>query len=200
MGHHPQRRGLRILIGLAGLFSIFGIAAFWQQRNIAESRKIRDNAPDVLAARNEVITKGDEPSASPLPPGWGRVLLGRPSGAEPTPRPEPVFAPDPAPDEQGQDGLPSFSVPPPDPADDVDPLNDDGTNTPPPPSWPADQELKVRPGQSLSKIIATAYGRATPSLVERLARYNGMANADNLRIGQTLQIPVIEKLNELLPE
>lgn len=190
MGQHPQRQGLRILIGLVGLFSVFGLAAVWQKHNIEQSRKIRDNAPDVLAAsRPEPVLQEEGPS---LAPGWGRLVLGRPSGAAPITRSLPLATPR-ATHQVGTyveepEQQPTYTTPP----ASIDPVA--------PPTWPADQELKVRSGQSLSKIIADAYGRSTPSLVSRLASYNGMENADKLRIGQALRIPVIEKLNELLSE
>jgi nucleoid-associated protein YgaU len=64
----------------------------------------------------------------------------------------------------------------------------------PPPRWPADLELVVRPGQSLSKIAAAEYGRATDELVQRLATYNGLDDPNKLRAGQSLRVPTKEKL------
>ncbi len=192
MGNTPQRRGLRILIGLAGLFSIFGLAALWQSKNIEKSRAIRDNAPDVLTSRELPVLPEDlRPT---FPQGWGRIVLGVPSGAPATARAVPVNPTNARPEVDDQGDTPSIAPPPlaPAPRSDLD--------SPPPSLWPQDQELIVRSGQSLSKIIATAYGRSTQSLVERLATYNGMENSNKLRIGQTLRIPTLEKLNELLPE
>lgn len=117
-------------------------------------------------------------------------MLGRPSNAAPTPRPEPIeppaeLPPGPSPSEVPGETGPTI-VPDPDPV-------------PAPPAWPTDQELKVRPGQSLSKIIAQAYGRSTLDLVARLAAYNGMTDANKLIVGQVLYIPVQEKLDAVQP-
>ncbi|MFT4709967.1 MAG: nucleoid-associated protein YgaU [Planctomycetota bacterium] len=191
MENTPQRRGLRILIGLAGLFSVFALAWLWQERNIEQSRRIRNSAPDLLAKANGEITPS-EPKASPLAhlePGWGRIVLGRPSGAEPTARPTQAA---PAADAD----VPASEQPEP-PASPTDETAYE--SAPVPSEWPADQELTVRPGQSLSKIIASAYDRSTPELVSKLATYNGMENADKLRVGQKLLIPSKDKLLELVP-
>ena len=194
MEHSPQQRGLRILIGLAGLFSVFALAWLWQERNIEQSRRIRDDAPDLLAKAVDTDTSG-QPAVSPLAhldPGWGRIVLGRPSGAEPTPRPEPIESSDPQ----------SETAPSDPPGSEDSPTDEPGEPTAPnpvPSKWPADQELIVRPGQSLSKIIAGAYDRSTPELVTKLATYNGMENADKLRVGQKLLIPSKDKLLELVP-
>ena len=148
MENTPQARGLRILIGLAGLFSVFALAWLWQERNIEQSRRIRDGAPDVLAAAPvEAVQNQPEPSPlAHLEPGWGRIVLGRPSGAEPTPRPEPQALP-------AAPGAPSTDQP------DSPTVEPPYQPAPVPSKWPADQELIVRPGQSLSKIIAGAYER-----------------------------------------
>ena len=57
-----------------------------------------------------------------------------------------------------------------------------------------DFELVVREGQSLSKIAAAHYGEATRELVEALARYNGMEDADLLKVGDRLLLPQVEVL------
>lgn len=116
----------------------------------------------------------------PLAEGWGRVVIGAPSGVDPIERPAVLASPD-------------SSVAPEAEAPEVEaPI----LSNQPPPRWPADLELVVRPGQSLSKIAAAEYGRATPDLVERLAKYNGMDNPNKLREGQVLRIPVKGKLLE----
>lgn len=57
------------------------------------------------------------------------------------------------------------------------------------PSTLPDAELEVRPGQTLSEIAFAAYGTANPGLVEALARYNGLGDPDDLRVGTTLRLP-----------
>ena len=60
----------------------------------------------------------------------------------------------------------------------------------PPEDWtPPVFEVRVGPGQVLSKICAQHYGRATPELVRALAAYNDLADPDALQVGQKLQLP-----------
>jgi len=108
--------------------------------------------------------------ASELPPGWGSVVLGAPSGAiAPAAAPEaaaPVPAPTPAP-------LPEAK-----------------------PLEAREFELTVSPGQSLSTICKEHYGTASVALVEALARFNGMKSADALRSGQQLKLPPLATLQK----
>ncbi len=137
------------------------------------------------------------PSADPEPtevagpePGWGRVVLGAPSGAPPRPRPaapEPEEAAEAPPMSDGPNVAPPGSEP------------ESPSPTELPPRYPADLELVVRSGQSLSKIVAESYGRSTPDLVRRLAAYNGMSDPDRMRAGQHLRVPVKEKLLATTP-
>ena len=64
--------------------------------------------------------------------------------------------------------------------------------TPPPP--PGDFVLQVSAGQSLSKIAHDHYGHAPTVLVNKLALYNGLADANALKAGMTLKLPPLEKL------
>jgi hypothetical protein len=66
--------------------------------------------------------------------------------------------------------------------------------TPPIANEPADLEVVVGPGMSLSKIAAEQYGSANKALVDALARYNGLASADALQAGVTLKLPAPPKL------
>ena len=172
----PQR-GPRVLYGLVGLVLVVAVGVYGAGLLLGEGRP-------------EPAPADDGP-----PPGWGRVVLGAPSGAPPRPRPGPVDA-DPLeqPPVVGPDGAP---VSPPGPGPDgygSDPGPAPEPPAPPPERYPADLELVVRSGQSLSKIVAESYGRSTPDLVRRLAAYNGLADPDRLRAGQRLRVPVREKL------
>ena len=62
---------MRIVIGLALLLSLFVAAALWQEGYIGRLRSERNAGPSA-----------DEPAEK----GWGTVVLGRPSGAEPVAR------------------------------------------------------------------------------------------------------------------
>jgi nucleoid-associated protein YgaU len=57
-----------------------------------------------------------------------------------------------------------------------------------------DFELDVRAGQTLSSIAEAHYGESAPELVRALARYNGLEDADLLRIGDRIRLPQIETL------
>jgi nucleoid-associated protein YgaU len=108
--------------------------------------------------------------ASPLPPGWGSVVLGAPSGALPPAAEPQAPAPAPAP------------VPAPVP------------EAPPPEA--RSFELVVSPGQSLSTICKEHYGTASTALVEALARFNGLKSPDALRAGQKLELPPLATLQK----
>lgn len=103
-----------------------------------------------------------------LPPGWGSVVLGAPSGAEipaaevPAPAPTPTPAPEPLPQ----------------------------------PPAAREFELTASPGQTLSAICKAHYGSASVALVEALARFNQLASADSVRAGQKLRLPPIETLQK----
>jgi nucleoid-associated protein YgaU len=64
--------------------------------------------------------------------------------------------------------------------------------TPAPP--PGDFVLDVTAGQSLSQIAHAHYGHAPVELVTKLARYNGLTDANALRAGMTIKLPTLEKL------
>jgi nucleoid-associated protein YgaU len=122
----------------------------------------------VLLRRSQESTP--QPAVPELPPDWGAVVLGAPSGAEPyAPAAQPA-APTPA--------------PPPAPA------------PAPTPATAHEFELTVSPGQSLSSICKEHYGTASVALVEALARVNGLKSPDALRSGQKLRLPPLETLQK----
>jgi nucleoid-associated protein YgaU len=107
------------------------------------------------------------PAEAQLPPGWGSVVLGAPSGAEPPTEakpqaPEPAPAPQPAPE----------------------------------PPAAREFELTVSPGQTLSAICKEHYGTASVALVEALARFNQLESANSVRAGQKLRLPPLETLQQ----
>src|SRR3989442_10878744 len=53
-------------------------------------------------------------------------------------------------------------------------------------------EIIVKAGDTLSKIAKDAYG--DPSLAKKLADFNGLANPNDLLIGQHLELPSKEEL------
>jgi nucleoid-associated protein YgaU len=58
----------------------------------------------------------------------------------------------------------------------------------------SDFTQEVQGGQTLSGIAHVHYGQSGPALVRALATYNGLSDPDQLRAGQTLRLPPIEKL------
>lgn len=174
-----SQRGPRVLFGLVGLVLVLALGGYAVQLLVG------------AGGRDEQPRTGEDPDGPP--PGWGRVVLGAPSGAPARPRPAAPESPTPAPPTvDGPRASSSHTAP----------LDDDGPVAPPaepPPRYPADLELVVRPGQSLSKIVAQSYGRSTPDLVRRLAAYNGMSDPNLLQAGQSLRVPVKDKLLATTP-
>jgi nucleoid-associated protein YgaU len=145
-------RALLLLLVLAGAFAL---AAVWQRKHVAELRAARDAAEAAQAP-------SPDPLAPELAAGEAVLIVGRPSGAEPRPRPtEPV----------PQKPRPSESEP-----------------------TLSDFSQEVQSGQTLSGIAHVHYGQSGPALVRALAHYNGLSDPDQLRAGQTLRLPPIEKL------
>jgi nucleoid-associated protein YgaU len=142
---------VKLWLGAAVLLACFALAL---------SLLRREDSPEVASAPPAPATE--------LPPGWGSVVLGAPSGALP-PAAEPR-APAPAPN--------------PAPAPEA------------PPPQARSFELTVSPGQSLSTICKEHYGTASVALVGALARFNGLASPDALRAGQKLELPPLEKLQK----
>ncbi len=105
-----------------------------------------------------------------IPSGWAHVVIGGPAAVDPVNTSATSGAASPAPE---------------------------ATAPAAPPTTPAsvDFEVVVETGQSLSKIARSHYGTAPVALVRELARYNGMANENELRAGQKLRLPPIEQLS-----
>jgi nucleoid-associated protein YgaU len=162
---------VRILILLLSLACLFGLAALWHFDRVASARASQQEARRIAqgqAARTE---------AGVIPDGFGVLLVGKAAGAEPAPNARPQ-APRPQ--------IERASTPPP---PQVEPAVE--------PAVEADFELVVQSGQTLSKIARSRYGTASASVVDALARYNGLADADALRAGQTLKLPSAQKLDAL---
>lgn len=111
----------------------------------------------------------------PLDQGWSRALVGRPSGVEP------VDVPPRAPKE----GPPAEAAPVQTPRD---PSLEQRTPA------PAAVRHVVATGETLASICALHYGSKKKDVVAALARFNGLADANALRAGQTLLVPRIEDL------
>lgn len=66
--------------------------------------------------------------------------------------------------------------------------------TSPDPATPGYAEHLVRKGDTLTSITAGYYGRRDRALVEALARFNRLENANGLELGQRLTLPPLELL------
>ncbi len=163
---------MRLLLGVLLLLTVFAAAAIWQRSWTSAARAQRDEA------------RGPA-SASDLGPGWSRVIVGRPSGDEP---PESSAG--------GPEG------PPRSPRNAAPPGGDPRQGSPPSPQPDADAGVvrhRVQKGESLSAICSARYHSARRELVDAVARFNGLANADDVREGRELLLPPEEKLLERKP-
>jgi nucleoid-associated protein YgaU len=162
---------MRIVLLIAAFAALFGAAALWQSRRIEALERDRELALRMQAG--EVVQGAD---GDLIPAGWAAVTVGRPSGVDPVERPPATEELQPSNAE-----TPPSGPPPP----------DEG------PSLLSDFELRVEPGQSLSKIARAHYGTAARDVVRALARYNGLADENELTAGQKLLLPSIDRLAPL---
>jgi hypothetical protein len=161
---------VRLLLGGLVLVVLFLAATLWQRSWTS-------------AARSERTAARGGPSAveNDVPAGWSRVVIGRPSGAEPFRGSGPAI-PSGSSNAPNEPALHPTATPAPPP-----------TAQPPPPQAQAN-EVIVLPGQSLSTICRGHYGTARTEVVEAVARHNRLASADSVREGQTLDLPPLEQL------
>jgi hypothetical protein len=168
---------MRVVAILLVFAAAFGLAALWQSRRVDRLRRESELA--------QKLRDGElgETSSGIVPQGWGVVVVGRPSGAEPIGgatvevEVEDVVESEGAADARPDSAPANAALPPA-----LDPAS------------LADFELTVAPGHSLSEIAKEHYGTAAGAVVGALARYNGFADADRLRAGQRLLLPPIERL------
>ena len=155
---------MKTLIVLLLLASGFGLAALWQSWHVGELQARQRSAWEV--SDGEVA----ETESGTIREGWATVVIGAPSGVAPL-----------------ELAVDDRTAPPP-PAD--EPVDDAHLEAPP----LGDFELEVRPGQTLSGIAHAHYGTAPAELVQALAEYNGLADANALRSGASLRLPELSVL------
>lgn len=163
---------MRTIVGLLLLLGLCAAAWQWQTRwsdGVRAERETLRNTPSGLREREE---------------SWGELVIGRPSGAEPLEL-EGVDVPDDPDDPEigGGGELPFLRPPAPGPE------GDDPAPAPAPIPVDAPFEYVVPRGRVLSKICEEFYGSGRPPIPDRVAEFNGMASPDDLREGQTLQLP-----------
>ncbi|MEO6710827.1 MAG: LysM domain-containing protein [Planctomycetota bacterium] len=160
---------MRTLILLLILVCGFGAAALWQQTRLQRLREERAIAGEISAGNVARTQSGL------LGKEEGVVVIGRPAGNPAATAGESKGAEPPA--------NPALPQPAPVPA-------------PAPP--PGDFVMAVSAGQSLSQIAHDHYGHAPVDLVTKLAKYNGLEDADGLRPGMQLKLPTLERLGVVL--
>lgn len=174
---------MRILIGIACLVLVFGISSLWHRSEMDDFRAQAGLGGQSVVKAAEVRNH---------PAGWGEVIVGSPSQAEPI-----YVAPSP----------PRTRARRLTPPDQLGSVNEEASNsgslsdssaaelsTEGGLQAPADWELVVGSGDVLSRIVRVHYGRVSPELEQRLAEYNGLSSPDKLKVGQTLYLPAEELL------
>lgn len=167
---------MRFVLVLTVLLALFGLAWAWQQGTLESLRRgVRAEAQDIGGRL--------DPEFTPLPDGWGVVVVGKPSGADPLPG-YASLANRALPSSQGPDA-PGTSVEASDAA------------------WNelekralGDFRVEVLAGQTLYSIAEIQYGGANEELCTALARYNGLDDPAALETGETLLLPPLERLFE----
>jgi len=162
---------VRILVGLTLLFLTFGLAAWWQRRTLNDMRLQREAASGTSLEEERL-------------PGWGELLIGTPSGADPVERTQ-----SPAESEPGTEDMEERSR-----AAGGHPGAPQALPTQPPPAFPPPYELRIRSGQRLWSLLQRHYGHVGPELVQEIADYNGLADADMIEVDQLLLLPSEEEL------
>lgn len=155
---------MRVFLGGSVLVLLFLAASLWQRSWTS-------------AARAERSAERGDPGAvlSEVPAGWSRVVIGRPSGAEPHRGANPQIPPS-----DSQVGAQPRPPAPP---------------TPQAPAAPtSSSRVVVQSGQNLTRICREHYGTARAEVVAAVARHNKLASPDALREGQPLELPPLDQL------
>lgn len=164
---------MRALLGLLVLGALFIMAASWQNRMTSRLREDRSQRYNV--ASDSVA--GQE--------GWSRLILGRPSGAEPLPLPDPLPE-----DQQLAYGAGGGAPGELDPGDQsqggIPPIAPSASG----PRYRPDDRHVVQKDEVLSTICQNHYDvRPLHLLVDRVAIYNDLKTANDIRIGTELRLP-----------
>jgi hypothetical protein len=191
---------VKLLVGVLGLIAAFAAAALWQSRWHAEAEAEREALRSGSASSIELVPEGAEP-------GWGRVIVGRPSGADPVqpsarapssveldprtvePTAQPSAAPTPA-----RGAPPPVATPPRDGSTPLVPPAGSASATRGGALPAAEPTIVVGAGQSLSTVCQSQYGTSRPDVVQALARYNGLKDVNVVRAGDTLRVPPLDRL------
>ncbi|MFT7485214.1 MAG: hypothetical protein ACI9F9_001061 [Candidatus Paceibacteria bacterium] len=163
---------MRSLLGLLVLLALCGGAWYWQAEwtdRVRSERESRLGAPSTLAGREA---------------SWGKIHIGRPSGAEPLELEQPVMVHGFNEDQANAPELPSLFG--------SEVHAGDGPTLAP--QVPKDFEYIVPAGRVLSQICEDFYGSGRSPIPEQVATYNGLKSPDSLRAGFELRLPEWDKL------
>ncbi len=151
---------MRVFLGLLVLTSLFLMAAFWQQGITRRLEAKRD-----LEQGWSVVTADGQDR-------WVKLVVGRPSGAEPMATPIHLQS------------TPTWST------EESNPIRSE----PDPPPVKPDVTYVVQSGDVLGTICQERYGTAKPKVLQAVAEYNELRDADALKLGQVLALPSLEVL------
>ena len=166
---------MRIILGVLFLLALFLAAATLRQRFTSSARSASERA----WGESETVL-------APVEQGWGHALVGAQSGVAPAsadeaptmkPKVEAQQAPAPAARQPQQQEQPTAKAPAPAPA------------KPAPAAADGAAKHVVAAGESLGRICAAHYGTSERKLVEAVAKANGLASPDAIKVGQTLTLP-----------
>jgi nucleoid-associated protein YgaU len=159
---------MRLLLGLLILGGLFLVAANWQENlrsSVLKTRRLERGIPSHV----DTTVNGED--------GWATLVLGAPSGAKSIPpknaAPPESITREPAPGAPNPESV---------------------TPQPLPPTIQPDQERRIAPGDSLSRICEQHYGTSRPRLVQALALYNSLSSPNQIRVGATLLLPDLDLL------
>jgi len=189
---------VKLLVGVLLLLFAFAGAVLWQRSWLAEAQAEREHA------RHDGALDSPE-SKRATASEWGRVIVGRPSGADPVAPLAPPVSSSP-PSAPSPTATTPASAPKPTAAatklDDSSPTSEPRSNAPLATSKSARVSIDagaatpiiVQRGDSLSSVCQAHYGTSRKEIVQALAAFNKLKNADQLREGDTLLIPPLDRL------
>ena len=163
---------MRPALGILFLVLLFVAATLVQESWIDD---VRSRLPGLqLQAEDEVLANAGEERASE---GWAQLVIGSPSGADPV-TPPGTFQ------ERNEERRMLVGN---EPA--LEAIPEDIPAAP-----PSDFEITLDANSTLSELCVRFYGSGAPELYQRLAEYNGFADANAIRAGHKLLVPATREL------
>lgn len=180
---------MKLLVGVLLLLFAFAGAVLWQRSWLAEAQAEREHARHDGALDSPESKRANDS-------GWGRVIVGRPSGADPVaPVAPPVSS-------SASSSAPSPTTTPPSGTKPTVAATSERSNAPLATSKSArasadagaSTAIIVQRGDSLSSVCQAHYGTSRKEIIQALAAFNKLKDADHLREGDTLLIPPLDRL------